>query len=204
MKDSVGSQFPRTRLLTREEMKLWLSATLDVRTRKARASSSSEAKAFSVTHAATTPIFSPSLPSKGFVSTPASSKNPNGVSRTLAPLTPFDKRLKRRLSSRKSRPDDSIDLHGFTQAQAYRVLGEFLRRSVESGARLVLVITGKGSTIGDPDGRLTDCGILRRNVPHWLRSPHFRSIVLSVDEAALPHGGQGAFYVGLRRHRCAR
>ena len=39
--------------------------------------------------------------------------------------------------------------------------------------------------------------MLRRRSPHWLRSPDLRAIVLSVEEAARPHGGAGALYVRL-------
>jgi DNA-nicking Smr family endonuclease len=31
--------------------------------------------------------------------------------------------------------------------------------------------------------------------------PEFRSLVVSFDEAHIGHGGQGALYVRLRRHR---
>jgi DNA-nicking Smr family endonuclease len=40
---------------------------------------------------------------------------------------------------------------------------------------------------------------LRRNVPHWLRAAELRPLVLSIEEAARPHGGGGALYVRLRR-----
>jgi DNA-nicking Smr family endonuclease len=107
--------------------------------------------------------------------------------------------MKRRLSSGKAQVDDVIDLHGLTQAQAHRALNNFLWRSAENGAKLVLVITGKGAPAGEADRHDSERGVLRRNAPHWIRTPELRAIVLSIEEAARPHGGSGALYVRLRR-----
>ena len=71
---------------------------------------------------------------------------------------------------------------------------QFLARAQADGARLVLVVTGKGERPGP--GAM---GILRKSVPHWLRSGEYHSIVAGFEEAARPHGGAGALYVKLRR-----
>ncbi|HEX5866107.1 MAG TPA: Smr/MutS family protein, partial [Beijerinckiaceae bacterium] len=44
-------------------------------------------------------------------------------------------------------------------------------------------------------------GVLRRVVPHWLRLPDLRPLVVGFEEAAVRHGGAGALYVRLRRAR---
>jgi DNA-nicking Smr family endonuclease len=59
----------------------------------------------------------------------------------------------------------------------------------------VLVITGKGVT-GDAER-----GVLRRQVPHWLSLPEFRSLIVGFEEASIGHGGSGALYVRIRRGR---
>ena len=115
----------------------------------------------------------------------------------MLPLAPLEKRLKRRLGAGKTQVDGVLDLHGMTQAQAHSALNDFLWRAADGGARLVLVITGKGAS--SQDGGAPERGVLRRNAPHWLRAPELRAIVLSVEEAARPHGGSGAIYVRLRR-----
>ncbi|MFL5135469.1 MAG: Smr/MutS family protein, partial [Microvirga sp.] len=46
-------------------------------------------------------------------------------------------------------------------------------------------------------------GVLRRMVPHWLRLPDLRSLVIGFEEASPQHGGSGALYVRLRRRRGA-
>jgi len=111
---------------------------------------------------------------------------------TLAPLT---RRMRRNVSRGKEAIDGRLDLHGLTQGEAHAALARFLRNGAERGARLVLVITGKG---GRGDG---ERGVLKRQVPQWLALPEFRSLVVGFDEAGPRHGGEGALYVRLRRTR---
>jgi DNA-nicking Smr family endonuclease len=64
----------------------------------------------------------------------------------------------------------------------------------------VLVITGKGGgAFGQ--GSSGERGVLKRQVPMWLRLPEFRLHVLAVEDAHAAHGGEGALYVRLRRPR---
>jgi DNA-nicking Smr family endonuclease len=96
--------------------------------------------------------------------------------------------------------EGAIDLHGLTQSEAHGALAGFLRGAQRSGARLVLVVTGKGrarAAITAPMDR--EPGVLRRAVPLWLRAADLRSVVLGFEEAGLPHGGMGALYVRLRK-----
>jgi DNA-nicking Smr family endonuclease len=112
------------------------------------------------------------------------------------PLMPIDRRLKQRLARGQIEIDGRIDLHGRTLNEAHAALLRFLHRAQGEGARIVLVITGKGGP--DPErGR----GVLRRQVPLWLTLPDLRSYVLAVEEAHIAHGGAGALYVRLRRGR---
>lgn len=85
-----------------------------------------------------------------------------------------------------------IDLHGLTQGEAHGLLHSFLHRAHLAGLRHVLVITGKGTSVGGD-------GILRQAVPHWFATPAFRSLVSAYDFAHQSHGGTGAIYVRLRR-----
>ncbi|UDL95862.1 Smr/MutS family protein [Lichenihabitans sp. PAMC28606] len=116
------------------------------------------------------------------------------------PLAPFEKRFRQKVTHGRIDIDGVIDLHGMTQAQAHAALIGFLRSSHGRGARLVLVVTGKGrSRLPLSSLFETEPGVLRRAVPHWLREPDLRSIVLGFEEAGVPHGGMGALYVRLRK-----
>ncbi|MCI4643563.1 MAG: Smr/MutS family protein [Hyphomonadaceae bacterium] len=96
----------------------------------------------------------------------------------------------RRVRRGKVEIDARFDLHGLTQAAAEHRLQVFLANQARSGARCVLVITGKGR-----DGT----GVLRRNFLHWLSTPGAAQLVSNWAPAHPRHGGGGAFYLFLRR-----
>jgi DNA-nicking Smr family endonuclease len=117
-----------------------------------------------------------------------------------APLR-MDKKAHGKLKRGKLKPEARIDLHGMTMAQAQPALTGFIMRAFNEGQRLVLVITGKGKRSAD-DGPIPQRpGVLRHNVPHWLQSAPLSSMVLQITPAHLRHGGDGAYYVYLRRSR---
>ncbi len=106
-----------------------------------------------------------------------------------------------RMKKGKLKPEARIDLHGMTIAQAHPALAEFVLRAHADSMRLVLVITGKGKA-GADDGLIPDRkGALKRQVPQWLHAAPLKTVVLQVSEAHIKHGGTGAYYVYLRRHR---
>jgi DNA-nicking Smr family endonuclease len=115
------------------------------------------------------------------------------------PLAPLGRRLKQKIGRGSEPIDARIDLHGMTQASAHSALAHFLRRAQHDGARVVLVITGKGLRPGaDPHA---ERGVLKRQVPLWLESPELRPLVVGFEAANIGHGGGGALYVRMRRAR---
>jgi DNA-nicking Smr family endonuclease len=115
------------------------------------------------------------------------------------PLAPLGRRMKQKLGRGTEPIDGRIDLHGMTQADAHAALTHFLRRAQRDGARVVLVITGKGARVGaDP---YAERGVLKRQVPHWLESAELRAFVVGFESAGIGHGGAGALYVRVRRGR---
>jgi DNA-nicking Smr family endonuclease len=118
----------------------------------------------------------------------------------VPPLVPLGRRLKQRVARGREQIDARIDLHGMTQVEAHRALFSFLRRVQADGARIALVVTGKGSSRGEHDAD-RDRGVLKRQVPLWLSLPEFRSLIVGFEDAHVGHGGQGALYVRLRRER---
>ncbi len=101
----------------------------------------------------------------------------------------------------KLTPEARIDLHGLTLASAHPRLVRFILDAHAKGARLVLVITGKGREKPDDGPIPTRPGILRHQVPQWLTMPPLGGLVLQIAPAHQSHGGHGAYYVYLRRHR---
>jgi len=113
------------------------------------------------------------------------------------PLAPLGRRERSHLSRGRKEIEARLDLHGMTQTRAHRALSGFLQRAHIDGLTFVLVITGKGRTVGAESER----GVLRRQVPLWLNLPEFRTLVVGFEEAHIGHGGEGALYVRIRRSR---
>jgi DNA-nicking Smr family endonuclease len=92
--------------------------------------------------------------------------------------------------------DARLDLHGLTLAQAHSSLVHFIRNQSESGARSVLVITGKGAvdpTTERPRGRI------KAELMHWLNAAPLRHVILAVTEANPKQSTGGAVYILLKR-----
>lgn len=128
--------------------------------------------------------------------TPAPREKSAPRAENIPRLAPLERRLRQKLSRGQAEVDAAIDLHGLTQAEAHSALHHFLARAQSDGARLVLVVTGKGEA--RPNSEFGG-GVLRRAVPLWLKAPEWRAFVVGFEEASRPHGGAGALYVRLRR-----
>lgn len=105
-----------------------------------------------------------------------------------------DARTMDRLRRGRLRPEARLDLHGLTQEKAHRSLNRFIDQAQASGARSLIIITGKG--------RVSEGGgVLRNQVPKWLNAPDLRPRILAFTPAQPRDGGAGALYVLLRRQR---
>ena len=106
-----------------------------------------------------------------------------------------DKRTANRFRRGQMAIDGRLDLHGYTQEPAYAALRGFITGAAGAGRRCLLVVTGKGYRAED------GVGVLRAAVPRWLNQPPLRDLVLAIAPAQPRDGGDGAFYVLLRRRR---
>ncbi len=168
------------RQLTREEERLWRVVTEKVRPLKSRRKALPEDE-----------FSQPSeMPGRKPTLSPAS----KAVVTHRKPLDSIDRRTKRSLLKGRIAVDGRLDLHGSTIADAHRRVVGFLTRAQQDGARVILLVTGKGKS--GADGR--ECGPLRREAPMWLADPKLRHIVAAYGEASPAHGGAGALYVRLR------
>ncbi|TVM17349.1 DNA mismatch repair protein MutS [Oceanidesulfovibrio indonesiensis] len=109
----------------------------------------------------------------------------------------LDLKLLGRLKAGAYSPEAHLDLHGMTLEQAYDNMVDFIRRHYLEGHRTVLLIPGRGRN--SPEGR----SILRQAVQTWLTRDPFKRVVLAFCTARPQHGGAGALYVLLRKHRKA-
>jgi DNA-nicking Smr family endonuclease len=177
----------RLRRLSDEEIALWTEVARSV-SRRRGASLPIPSRPFPPQPAV------PPAPAPAAASAAAKPEKPRPT-----PLAPLERRLKRELARGRAPIDGALDLHGMTQAEAHQALRGFLRYSQARGAKLVIIVTGKGGPLDELAPLGLERGVLRRLAPHWLREPDLRSIVLGFEEAGRAHGGSGALYVRLRR-----
>jgi len=123
------------------------------------------------------------------------------IPKPQAPQVRMDAKAFGNLKRGKLKPEARIDLHGMTVARAHGVLTTFIQDASARGLRLVLVITGKGKDRDDGGPIPTPRGVLRHNVPQWLGLPPLSLLVLQVQQSHIRHGGEGAFYVYLKRRK---
>ena len=134
----------------------------------------------------------PKAAPRGEIHQPSLARTP-----ALPPLAVLDRRTKGRVARGSVEIEGKLDLHGHRLEEAKHRLLDFLKRAQDREKALVLVITGKGTVAAKGMER----GVLKREVPLWLGSSEFRSLVIGFEEAAARHGGSGALYVRVRRNR---
>jgi DNA-nicking Smr family endonuclease len=185
----AGEGKPARRGLSAQEQKLWSDVTRAVAPLRRQPLPADPA-----------PPAAPDKPKPKPKPKPARASAPSAppAARPTAPLEAFDRRLKQRLARGTEVIDARVDLHGKTQSEAHAALFSFLRKAQSDGAKFVLVITGKGGSAGED---FSERGVLKRQVPQWLRLPEFRRYVLGFEDAHLRHGGAGALYLRIRRRR---
>lgn len=103
----------------------------------------------------------------------------------------LDKATRQRVKSGKTGIDARLDLHGMTVENAHRALIRFVAMQQGEMARMLLVITGKG--------RAPQSGTLRQQLPRWLEVPPLSEQVVAFSPADQVHGGEGAWYLRLRK-----
>lgn len=110
-----------------------------------------------------------------------------GTSLPSIPLQDFGRKELRHLKI-----DGRLDMHGMTMDEAYDALEQFLVRAQERGFKIVLIITGKGALSAE--------NTLRRQLPRWIKERPVSRLVSTLHHPAKSQdGGQGAFYLGLRK-----
>lgn len=132
---------------------------------------------------------------------------PDAPSRRLPPSRPIaapakprqgttlDGSWDKRVKSGAVQPDRIVDLHGLNLDRAWRSVEAALERSIHSGDRVLLLITGHERR-GEPP---IERGRIRAAVHDWLAaSPHAAKIA-AVRGAHRRHGGGGSLYIIFRR-----
>ena len=97
-----------------------------------------------------------------------------------------------------------LDLHGLSLNQANKTIKKFVIKSFENGCRKLLIITGKGlrSKVSQNPYFSEQMNILKYSVPEFVKNDEdLRDKISKISKANLYDGGEGAFYIFLKKFR---
>ena len=114
----------------------------------------------------------------------------------------IDKNKLNLLKRGKLQPEFILDLHGMNTTLAKKKSVEFIRYNYLIGKRLLLIITGKGkSTRTNFFENGSQVGIIRKSLKSWLYESDMRTKILGIVSSHINHGGEGAFYIYLKKNK---
>ena len=97
-----------------------------------------------------------------------------------------------------------IDLHGFSLSEANKKIEQLVSKYYEEGIEKIVVITGKGlRSKTDANPYISkNFSMLKYSVPEFINTnENLRKKISSMSEAKLEDGGNGAFYIFLKKLR---
>jgi DNA-nicking Smr family endonuclease len=97
----------------------------------------------------------------------------------------------------------SIDLHGYTLEHANKSIEDFINKSYEEKINKLIVVTGKGlHSQNESDPYMSkDLSILKYSVPEFIKNnKDLMKIIYDFGEATIEDGGEGAFYIYLKKN----
>ncbi len=122
-------------------------------------------------------------------------KHPPASKKTAQAGSQMSTQQKKRLMAGNLPIEGKIDLHGKTLEAAFRSLKSFLLRAYAAEKRGLLIITGKGRV--RQDGQT-----IRQSLPSWVQNDaDIAPLILSLTPAQPKDGGDGAWYILLRRQK---
>ena len=107
----------------------------------------------------------------------------------------------KKLKKGKIKIDKKVDLHGCTLKEAEEKFYDEINKSYLEDKRCILFITGMGlGRVATTDSnKKLFYGKIRSNIQNWAQTPEHKNKILSYTRAHISHGGEGSFYVYLRK-----
>lgn len=112
--------------------------------------------------------------------------------------------INRKLKQGKIPVNKKIDLHGYSLFDAETLFFQTIKECYFKNLRCILFVTGKGSkqsNIVPENKHKLYYGKIRNNFYEWITRPSLQKYILSYEGADIQHGGDGAFFVYLRKHK---
>ncbi len=98
----------------------------------------------------------------------------------------------------------SIDLHGYTLEEANKTIENFIYQSYKEKINKLVVVTGKGlHSQNEKDPYVSkNLSILKYSVPEFIENNKgLMSIINEIKDASIEDGGNGAFYIFLKKNK---
>ena len=99
---------------------------------------------------------------------------------------------------------DSIDLHCYSIIGANKKINHFIKQSYINNVNKLIVVTGKGlHSQNDKDPYVSkDLSILKYSVPEFIsKNKNLMNIINEITDANIEDGGEGAFYIFLKKNK---
>lgn len=113
--------------------------------------------------------------------------------------------IKKNIKKKLFKIDKKIDFHGINLLESEELFSSTITECYNSGLRCLLFVTGKGLykpiNKNDYDKPKLYHGVIRSALIDWVKSSKFAEKILSFETASVEHGGEGAFYVYLRKKK---
>ncbi|MDC3173858.1 Smr/MutS family protein [Candidatus Pelagibacter sp.] len=97
-----------------------------------------------------------------------------------------------------------IDLHGFTLDKANKTIEKFIKNSFLEKVNKIIVVTGKGlHSQNEKDPYVSKkLSILKYSVPEFIKKNiDLMKIIYEIKVATIEDGGEGAFYIYLKKNK---
>jgi DNA-nicking Smr family endonuclease len=98
----------------------------------------------------------------------------------------------------------SIDLHGYTLEEANKSIQDFINKSYEDNINKLIVVTGKGLHSNNEKNPYVskELSILKYSVPEFIKKNiDLMKKISEIKSANIEDGGDGAFYIYLKRKK---
>ena len=110
--------------------------------------------------------------------------------------------INKKLKKGKIPIDKKIDFHGMSVFDAEQLFEETIVNCYNNNMRCLLFVTGKGvlkKNENELSGPILYYGKIRNSFFSWANKEKIQKYILSVEQADIKHGADGAFFVYLRK-----
>ena len=133
-------------------------------------------------------------------------------------ITPKDLKVWRKFISNKKRIENKdyyldqkkastqkirkVDLHGLSLDEANKKIEILIDKYFMEGVEKIIIITGKGlgSKVSNNPYVSEDLSILKNSVPNYINTnSKIKNKIKSISKAEIKDGGEGAFYIFLKK-----